>query len=208
MSSLVVKLCGFTRTEDAVAAAQLGATALGFIFYAKSPRATTPETAREIITTVRTTHPHLQFVAVMVADDPQANAETFAASGCNTLQWHGAAANIPFAAPTFLVWRPKPGAPFPEKLPRQVSHILIDTFDPHLHGGTGRIGDWQTAATLAKHTPLILSGGLTADNITEAIRAVKPAGVDVASGIESAPGIKDRTKMQAFITAVEATRHV
>ena len=198
-----VKICGITRREDAMAAIDAGANALGFILYPKSPRFIVPERVAEIIAILP---PFCAAVAVLV--DPAAAEIAALARRVPFTHWqlHG-------AEPPELVEAIKPlraikalRLPWSESRERlaayDVGAFLLDTPSSE-HGGTGRAFDWNLIAAFRELTPrpLILSGGLTPDNIGEAVRRVQPWGVDVSSGVERAPGVKDHEKIRKFIHA-------
>lgn len=200
---LPVKVCGITRLEDAERAVDLGAWAIGFIFYPKSPRYVRPEDAREILARVPRT---LATVGVFV-DAPLAEVwQVSAESGVTWVQLHGSEspALCQKAGPKVIkAFRPRSE----EDLARAADYsgmvtYLIDAAVEGQFGGTGHLSNWELARSLKQHGPLLLSGGLNALNVAEAIRSVAPWGVDVSSGVESAPGIKDPDKLAAFFRAV------
>jgi phosphoribosylanthranilate isomerase len=202
-----VKICGITRLEDARLAVELGAAALGFNFYPPSPRYIAPAAAAEII---RRLPPFVTPVGVFANEtDAEHVAALARVARVIAIQLHG---------PRF----PESSGPLegflliravavredfrPDELGRlKANAFLLDTFDPNLHGGTGKTFNWSMAREAARYGPiiLILAGGLTPENVGEAIREVRPFAVDVASGVESAPGIKDAAKLRAFFAAVE-----
>jgi len=215
-----VKICGITRLEDARLAVDLGASALGFNFYPRSPRYIPPAAASTII---RQLPPFVVTVGVF-ADETDAGRVCAVAreARVGALQLHGPrfpAANGPVVSgPTVNgpnvngVFGDYPvirAVPIRDRIePEQfavpgVSAFLLDAFDPELIGGTGKTIDWAVAREAKKFGPVILAGGLTPENVGEAIWQVKPFAVDVASGVESAPGKKDPAKLRAFFAAVE-----
>jgi len=200
-----VKICGITRLEDARLAVELGASALGFNFYPRSPRYIPPAAASAII---RQLPPFVMSVGVF-ADETDAEhlCGIVREAQVGVVQLHG---------PRFPPANGNPGnyrvilaVPIrdrfePERFTASgVSAFLLDAFDPELIGGTGKTIDWAVAREAKKFGPVILAGGLTPENVGEAIRQVKPFAVDVASGVESAPGKKDPAKLRAFFAAVE-----
>jgi len=195
-----VKICGITQLKDAQAAVDAGVDALGFVF-AQSPRRISRDLARSIISRLP---PYVQTVGVFVGDDP--DAEPIADEcGLGVLQLHsGYSADYVEALShrrLSLGIRVKDKSSL-DNIPglARASAILLDTFHPNLTGGTGRVFDWKLtdiAQSLGK--PVILSGGLTIDNIQAAIRQVKPYAVDVSSGVETEPGIKDLEKVRQFV---------
>jgi len=204
MNRPAIKFCGLTRTEDAWAAADAGAAAGGFVFAASSPRAVTPETARAI---GRTLPPFLQRVGVFV-DAPPAEVRAVAAfAELDVVQLHGRESMRDAAA----VWpRVIKALARDRDLIAQAQEwsdavtLLVDAATGEAPGGTGQLADWPAAARLARERRVVLAGGLTADNVGEAIRVVRPYAVDVSSGIETRPGIKSGDRMRAFAWAVEA----
>lgn len=195
-----VKICGITRLEDALAAAALGANALGFVLWPDSPRAVTLETVARI---AAATPPLLVRVGVFVDPDAEAVGRARAA-GIQVVQVHGRAPVVPAGMPLLQA---ASLAPEGETIAPDVTAdtvVLLDAHDPRRRGGTGRTIDWQRARAVAARRPVILAGGLTPDNVGLAIQTVRPAGVDVSSGVESAPGVKDPDKLAAFVAAVRA----
>ncbi len=205
--SLRVKICGITRLEDLHVACEAGADAVGFVFYEKSPRHVSVETAAAL---VRALPPFVQSVGLFV-DAEQATIETVLKSvPLDLLQFHGdetAAACARHGRPWIKAVRVNPqtdllkcAADF-----EAARGLLLDAFVPGLPGGTGERFDW-TLIPQALPKPVILSGGLTADNVAEAVRRVRPWAVDVSSGVEASKGIKDALKVARFIAnAKEAT---
>lgn len=200
-----IKICGMTNLEDALLAAELGADALGFIFYPKSPRAIRPEAAREII---RQLPPFVLTVGVFVDEEQARVREIVAYAGLDWLQLHGAESPGYCRAVGRRVikgFRVKGE----ESLALLASYhgavqaFLLDTYRPGTPGGTGETFDWELARRAKEHGPIILAGGLTPDNVAQAIRQAQPAAVDVASGVEAAPGKKDPNKLKAFLEAVK-----
>lgn len=202
-----VKICGITRVEDANLAVELGASALGFNFYPPSPRYIAPPAARAIINKLP---PLVTAVGVFANETDGAHVAAIAReAGVTTVQLHGQASPLPgpdseaFEDFTVLhaisVWKGfKPG--LLEHL--KADAFLLDAYDPALQGGTGKTFDWSLAREAKKFGTIILAGGLTPDNVGLAIREVRPYAVDVASGVESAPGIKDPYKLREFFSAV------
>ncbi len=203
-----VKICGLTNLDDALAAAEAGADLLGFIFYDKSPRNVDARTVAAIISTLRnvspaTFHLSLRTVGVFVNPSLEQVVRTLDYCGLDLAQLHGEEAPELLAA--------LPGRAFKALRPRDeaeaASHgpdLLVDAYHPTLRGGAGQTGDWSLAANLAGQHRLLLAGGLTPANVAEAIAQVRPWGVDVASGVEAAPGRKDPSRVRAFIAAAQA----
>lgn len=201
-----IKFCGITRAEDAEVAIALGVHALGFVLWPKSPRQVSLVDAAAI---VRMVPPLVATVAVFV--DPTRDALQRAIdAGFSTLQVHGDAAVWDAArglSPRMIrAVRLGEGDGGIEPSVEEETTILIDAHDPVRIGGSGQVVDWTRAAVVAARRRVILAGGLTTDNVAEAIRIVQPYGVDVASGIEQRPGIKDSGKMRAFVEAVRGAR--
>lgn len=195
-----VKICGITQVEDAAAAVELGADALGFVF-TSSPRQITPETARSITDNLP---PYVVRTGVFVGDDPRIP-EIVDFCGLDVIQLHSgySAGFAERLQPRRIVLgvRMKDESSLSD-IPglRWATAVLLDAFSPDAAGGTGKTFDWalaQKASHLGK--PVILSGGLTPGNVQEAILRVRPYAVDVSSGVERSPGIKDREKMREFI---------
>jgi phosphoribosylanthranilate isomerase len=204
MNRPAIKFCGFTRTEDAWAAADAGAAAIGFVFAASSPRAVTPETARTI---GRTLPPFLQRVGVFV-DAPAAEVRAIAAfAELDVVQLHGRE-SVQDAATVWprVIKALARGRDLVEQAQDWSDEVtlLVDAATGEAPGGTGELADWPAAAALARARRVVLAGGLTAENVGEAIRVVRPYAVDVSSGIETRPGVKSAGRMRAFAWAVEA----
>jgi phosphoribosylanthranilate isomerase len=200
-----VKFCGITRQEDALLAAELGTSAIGFIFWPGSPRFIDPYRAREI---VRRLPPFVLPVGVFV-DQPMGYVEQVAGLvRLGAVQLHGRESWDQYRNLRHRVIKAvTPCAHDPlgslAAIPSSVT-ILLDAHDPVTIGGTGRTIDWDAAAVVARERPVILSGGLRPENAAAAIARVAPYGVDVASGVEVSPGIKDHQRMRDFMTAVRS----
>lgn len=198
-----VKICGITRVEDALAASRLGAHAIGLVFYSGSPRAVTPERAREIIAALP---PFVVPVGLFVNAAAQAVRDTLAVAPVQLLQFHGDETPefcAAFGLPYLRAVRVRPGSDLLQYA-RDFHHargLLLDAYVEGTHGGTGTAFDWSLIPRDLP-LPVVLSGGLNAVNVTEAVRRVRPWAVDVSSGVESAKGIKDAQKMEAFMTGV------
>jgi phosphoribosylanthranilate isomerase len=199
-----IKICGLTRLEDAQRAAELGAAALGFNFYPPSLRYIEPTAARAII---RRLPPFVTAVGVFANETDAGQVISQAReAGVTTVQVHGPgfpALDELLAVFTLLVAVAVREGFKPEELRKiKPRAYLLDGFDPDRLGGTGRTFDWKSAREAKQYGPIILAGGLTPENVARAVREVRPFAVDVASGVESAPGIKDAAKLRAFFTAV------
>jgi phosphoribosylanthranilate isomerase len=193
---MFIKVCGITRMTDALHAAEQGADALGFVFWPKSPRYVDPQRAAEIIAELP---PTLMTVGVFVNEPVDSVLETVQRATLTAVQLHG---DEPPAYADAIAW-PVLRAMSVEEVattawPEETT-LLLDAVNAAMRGGTGRTIDWQRAAGLARTRKVILAGGLTADNVADAIHTVRPFGVDVSSGVEDAPGVKDWRKVTAFI---------
>lgn len=198
-----VKVCGITRAADARLAAELGASAVGFVFWPSSPRAVSPDAARDIVAGLPR---HVVPVGVFVNDSPARVAAIARLVGLGAIQLHGDEHVEAFLdAPVPLIRAVGPADDGEEdrvaRLPESVL-VLIDAHDPARRGGTGRRADWDRAARLAARRPVLLAGGLTDANVAQAIARVRPYGVDVSSGVEAEAGIKDPDRLRAFFAAV------
>ncbi|MGQ9920115.1 MAG: phosphoribosylanthranilate isomerase [Desulfobacca sp.] len=201
-----IKICGITSLEDALLAAHLGADALGFIFYPKSPRAVTPEVARQIIARLP---PLVLSVGVFVNEDAALVLEVAEMVRLDWLQLHGE------EPPDYCRYlnrnvlkaiRVRDRESLVQMQPYQgsVRAFLLDTYSSGQHGGTGQSFDWTLAREAQAYGPVVLAGGLRPDNVAAALRAAAPQAVDVASGVEAAPGRKDPEKLRAFFGAAQA----
>ncbi len=205
---ILVKVCGITNDADAEAAIAAGADALGFNFFARSPRFITLQAARRIIEQLP---PSILPVGIFVNEaEPETVVRVAAEAGVRVVQLHGDESPAYCAQlSTYSVIKAlRVSEQFtPERATRFHPHaILLDAYSPQAHGGTGLTFDWSLARrTRDVVTRLFLAGGLTAANVGAAIAAVQPFAVDVCSGVESAPGRKDIVKLRAFLAAVRAT---
>lgn len=203
MSAVRSKICGITRIEDALAAVEAGADAIGFVFYAKSPRAVSVQQARAIIQGLP---PFVTTVGLFVNASRCELGEILDAVPLDLLQFHGdevVADCEGWHRPYIKALRVKAGddiAAAVDAYP-SASGVLLDTYVEGVPGGTGEAFDWSLIPqTLSK--PLILAGGLTPENVADAVARVKPYAVDVSGGVEASKGIKDHAKIRAFINAV------
>jgi phosphoribosylanthranilate isomerase len=205
--SLMVKICGITRLEDARVAVDAGADALGFMFYEPSKRFVKPENAARIIAGVAAS---VDRVGVFVNADEDTVRCAIEVSGINVIQLHGE--EVPGFCEKFgplKIWKAF-RVENEESLAgvRRFNNVdawLLDSYVKGSHGGTGETFNWDLAIKAKENgRPIILAGGLVPENIGEAVRKVRPYGVDVSSGVESAPGIKDAGKIRAFIRAAKA----
>jgi phosphoribosylanthranilate isomerase len=201
---VLVKICGITNLDDALAAVEAGADALGFNFCARSPRYITPEAAGAIVECLPA---DLLTVGVFVNADLNAINWIAKTAGLKALQLHGneSPEYCESLKDYYLIKVFAAGPEFtPELLVNyDVQAIMLDALDKTgVGGGTGRLSDWSAAATAAQSFPkLFLAGGLSAENVVEAIEVVKPYAVDACSLLESAPGIKDHERVRAFVAA-------
>lgn len=198
-----VKICGITRVEDALAAVGRGADALGWVFYDKSPRHVSLQQAAPI---VRAIPPFVSKVALFVNPSAEQVRAAMAAMPLDVLQFHGeeeAAFCAQFGLPYLKAIRVKIGVDLVQYAARYATAqgLLLDAFVEGTHGGTGAAFDWSLIPRQLP-LPVILSGGLHAGNVAEAIRQVRPYAVDVSSGVEVAKGIKDAAKIAGFIEEV------
>ncbi|MDP1933175.1 MAG: phosphoribosylanthranilate isomerase [Gammaproteobacteria bacterium] len=201
-----VKICGLTSAQDALKAAELGADAIGLVFYSKSTRAVTPGQAVQICSTL----PALVSVVGLFVNPSEAEVETTLKHvHLDCLQFHGdesAAFCGSFGIPYMKAIRVRPDLDVIRKISEysNASAILLDSYDKNSAGGTGIAFDWQIAQRCVQEAgvKIVLAGGLSADNVAEAIRLVGPYAVDVSSGVESAPGLKSAERMSAFFNEV------
>jgi phosphoribosylanthranilate isomerase len=200
---MFVKICGITRMEDAAVAVDAGAHAIGFVFWPRSPRYVDPYRARAIAAKLP---PFVTPVGLFV------NQERGFVNGVASLVRLGAVQLHGDETPEFAA---SIGAPVIRALPIEAAAawpahatLLLDAHDPVRRGGTGQTIDWDAAAEVAARRRVLLAGGLTPDNVADAIARVHPFGIDVSSGVERAPGIKDHQRIRALFEAVHGTSHV
>jgi len=197
-----VKICGITRLEDAQAAVTAGANALGFVFWPKSPRYVDPDRAREIVATLP---PGVTPVGVFVDQLEDEVNDVAHRVKLAVVQLHGHENAQYVRKMTRGVMKAVAvdgtSAPSLEAWPSDVT-ILLDVHDPVRKGGTGRTIDWSIGAAVARRRDIVLAGGLTPENVREAIAQVQPYGIDVSSGVEASPGIKDHERIKALFEAV------
>jgi len=200
-----VKICGITRIEDALDAAAAGADALGFMFYEASPR----RLARDVAAAIsRELPPFLARVGVFVNPSPEDVRRAIEECRIDTLQFHGEETPefcAQFGLRVIKAFRVR-DADSLQALPAYAgATCLLDSFVAGQHGGTGATFNWDLAAqTVQVGRRVLLAGGLTAENAAEAVRRVRPYGLDVSSGVEAAPGVKDAAKVRAFIAAAKS----
>ena len=198
-----IKICGITRTGDAAAAARLGVDAVGLVFYPKSPRHVSVEQAREIVAGLPA---FVTVTALFLDPGREAVQQVLDKVRVELLQFHGvepAEFCRSFGRPYIKAVPMGSQADLTEYAQRhaQAAALLLDSHAAGQKGGTGVSFDWSAVPKVGG-PPLILAGGLKPDNVATAIRIVQPYGVDVSSGVESAPGIKDPDKMAAFVREV------
>ena len=201
-----VKVCGITRLEDAELAVELGAWALGFILWPQSPRVADPAVAAGISAALRR---RTERVGVFVNPTLDEVAHAADEIGLSHIQLHGdegpafcAEAGRRTGAKVIKAVRVSAAADFQDLERFHTDFHMLDTAVRGMRGGTGETWDWALARSRRRRTPVILSGGLTADNVAAGIAAVEPYAVDVSSGVEAAPGVKDPDKLRAFFAAV------
>lgn len=200
-----VKICGITRLEDALAAVAAGADAIGFVFYAASPRAVSALQAAEIMACLP---PFVTTVGLFVDATEADIRATLAVAPVSLLQFHGdepEADCLGYGRPWIKALRIKPEDDVSALMAQwpKAQGILLDAWHPHLHGGTGLAFDWAQVP-VGSTQALILAGGLTAENVAEAIRQTRPYAVDVSGGVEASKGVKDTQKIQAFMAGVRS----
>jgi phosphoribosylanthranilate isomerase len=197
------KICGVTSPEDARLAVELGAAAIGMVFWPASPRAIDVARAQAIVEELP---PFITTVGVFVDQPVDEVANVAADVGLDVIQLHGNEKPDAYAG---IGRRLIKAVPIPDGtthanvngIPAGAT-LLLDAHDPVKRGGTGRPIDWTVAAAIARRVPVILSGGLNPDNVAAAVRAVAPYAVDVSSGVESSPGRKDPAKLRSFFAAL------
>jgi phosphoribosylanthranilate isomerase len=201
-----VKICGITSYEDARTAVEAGADALGFVFFDKSPRFINPVIAAGIISRLP---PLIQTVGLFVNEDTAQVNWTADYCGLDVVQLHGDETPEDClevkrrVIKAFRIQKIISIDPLEKYQDYQVSGYLLDAWSPDAYGGTGRTFNWELAQAAKQYGPVILAGGLTPENVADAIRIVSPYGVDVSSGVESAPGKKDAETVRQFIRAAK-----
>ena len=200
----IIKICGIKTLPDALAAIEAGADYLGFNFYPKSVRFIEKSACAEITSVLKREHPQIKLVGVFVNSSVEEIKDILQTCHLDLAQLHGDETPEIFAqlAPhAFRAFRgiPESNSGYERD---EAPAMLIDAAVKGVYGGSGVTADWAAAAELSKQYPLLLAGGLTSENVADAVRQVQSWGVDVASGVESAPGEKDAGKMSAFVKAV------
>jgi phosphoribosylanthranilate isomerase len=203
MSTVAIKICGLREPADVDACIALGVQMVGFNFWPKSRRRVAEDVARQLVARLP---PTIEPVGVFVDAEPEEVARTVERVGLLAVQLHGnedPEAYRDVGASLIQVVRVKPGAPLPVAVAGSADRVLLDAWVEG-HGGAGVSFDWALVPRAREHLarPILLAGGLTPDNVAEAILRARPWGVDVASGVESVPGVKDHHKLRAFVEAV------
>jgi phosphoribosylanthranilate isomerase len=201
--SIKIKICGITNVADAVMAAEAGTDLIGLMFYERSPRCVTFTRAAEIS---RALPPYISRVGVFVNPDADAVLRAIGECGLSLLQFHGEETPefcTQFGMMSMKAFRVKNAGSLRLLPEYETDAYLLDAYSPDAHGGTGAKFNWDLAIAAKEHgRPIFLAGGLTSENVAQAVKQVVPFGVDVSSGVESAPGKKDPAKVRAFIQAV------
>ncbi len=199
-----IKICGIKTVRDALAAIEAGADYLGFNFYPQSPRFIERQACAEITSVLKREYPQARLVGVFVNSSVEEVKDTLQICSLDLAQLHGDETPEMIAAFNGKAFKAFRG--IPENVDgfarNDAPAFLLDASVKGIYGGSGVTADWDAAAELAKTYPLLLAGGLTPENVAEAVSRVKPWGVDVASGVESAPGEKDAGKLVEFVKAV------
>ncbi|HEX6649291.1 MAG TPA: phosphoribosylanthranilate isomerase [Pyrinomonadaceae bacterium] len=203
-----IKICGITNVDDALAAIAAGADALGFNFYRPSPRYVTPQTAREIVAQLPST---VLTVGVFVNEESQSVTRIANEAGVTAFQLHGdeSPTYCRELADRYVIKTLAVSRDFNVQTVKayEVEAVMLDTRDNTLRGGTGRVFDWSIAAEVNKAVPkLFLAGGLSPENITEAIETVQPYAVDACSALEDKPGRKNHERMRAFVELARSVK--
>ena len=201
--AIEIKICGMTHLDDVTVALESGADYVGFVLYDKSPRGVTPRLVRRI---VEQSDPSLRAIGVFVNESAAYVREVAGDCGLHAVQLHGREVVSDFVDFPLPLWRAiwvgglATTGVDPAAWPAE--RLVVDAAVPGLYGGTGSVADWDQAAQLAQQYPVMLAGGLTPANVTQALAAVHPRGVDAASGLEKDPGCKDHDRVRDFIQKV------
>lgn len=214
MDTVQVKICGLTNREDALVAAEAGADFLGFIFYPPSKRMAEPEEVERFVQELKALPSCPKLVGVFVDEPVDYMLSVVERCRLDLIQLHGSEVPSLVNDPNSRLYGKAFKALRPRSIPEAEADIewysaehrdvlptvLIDSYHPTLKGGTGELSDWEIARRMMTHSPhLMLAGGLTVENVAQAISEVRPFGVDVASGVEASPGMKDHAKLKQFI---------
>jgi phosphoribosylanthranilate isomerase len=207
--SVIVKICGITNVEDGLAAVGAGADALGFIFYKESPRYVPIEKAATVI---RDLPEPIVKVGVFVDADEEIVYHATRECGLNLLQFHGTESPeycVQFGLMSMKAFQIRDAQSLSQLADFKTDAWLLDAYSPDKLGGTGERFNWDLAIEARKMgRPIFLAGGLTPENVAEAVRHVEPYAVDVSSGVEASPGKKDHAKVKAFVAAAKTARYV
>ena len=199
----ILKICGMTRVSDALHAVREGATAIGFVFWKGSPRYVEPDVAGEIAAALPST---VTTVGVFVDESVEGIRETVRMAGLRMVQLHGEEP-VSYAdrlgQPVMRAVTLDNAIAIEQTWPKGTT-LLLDSTDPARQGSGRAVVDWARAMDIARDRRVVLAGGLTPDNVAEAIMTVRPIGVDVSSGVESAPGVKDLDKVARFVANARA----
>ena len=206
---LRIKICGITQLEDALLSEKLGADAIGFVFFEKSPRNVSLDKAADIS---RRLQPNVAKVGVFVAPDPAFVERAVKTVGLDVVQIHGVSdprkmveySHRPLIAA--IPVKDESSVEIVAQFKPLTDAVLLDTYHPSLHGGTGKVFNWALGAKIARDSRIILAGGLTPENIQEAVETVNPYAVDISSGVEAAPGRKDHDKLTQFFNNLKEYR--
>ena len=199
---MFVKICGITRVEDAAAAVECGAGALGFVFWPGSPRCIDPYRARAIVATLP---PLVTPVGVFVNQPGDYVTSVASLVRLGAVQLHGdETAGYAAGIATPVIKAVTVADPQCSDWPAHTL-LLLDVHDPERRGGTGRTVDWTAAASIAVQRKMLLAGGLTPENVADAVARVRPFGIDVSSGVERSPGVKDHQRLRALFEALYDT---
>ena len=198
-----VKICGNVTLKDTMAAVEAGADAVGFVFYARSPRVVGPKAVAAIVSHLP---PFVTPVGLFVNEKPEVVRQIASDCGIRLVQLHGEESPqycAELKLPVLKGIRVRTREDVANLSAYRVDAILLDAYVEGMAGGTGTTFDWSLAVEAKAWGPIILAGGLTPDNVAEAISRVRPYGVDVSSGVESSPGVKDHAKVKAFVETVK-----
>jgi phosphoribosylanthranilate isomerase len=204
-----IKICGITNQADAEVAVEAGADLLGFIFFPPSPRFVTAEQAGKVIQHARKASSEIRTVGVFVDEEAKAVRRIAERCGLDAVQLHGGEPPdavevlIEDGLDVFKAFRVRDRAFLADMERYRPTAYLLDAYVPNQRGGTGQTFDWELAVAAKALGPVLLAGGLTPGNVAQAIRAVRPWGVDAASGVEDSPGQKEHGKVRRFIVAAK-----
>ncbi len=202
-----IKICGIRTLEAALAAVRAGADMLGFNFYPKSPRFIDAETCASICSALKQETPSVQLVGVFVNARLDAIDRALQICSLDLVQLSGDEPPelvAALAGKAFKAFHGLPGLDAAAYARNGAPAFLVDAAVAGAYGGTGAVADWEAAAKLARDYPLLLAGGLSPENVSQAVERVKPWGVDVASGVEARPGVKDAGRIMAFVQAARS----